>query len=66
MVWDKNERIHQSQIYLGAKHVRKYILLKKLSKKKKKMEKEKEETACALYTQAFVELKLLKISAYAF
>ena len=52
---------------LGAKHVRKYILLKKLSKKKKKkMEKEKEETACALYTQAFVELKLLKISAYAF
>ena len=29
-------------------------------------EKEKEETACALYTQAFVELKLLKISAYAF
>ena len=35
---------------------------KKLSKKKK----EKEETAYALYTLAFVKLKLLKISAYAF
>ena len=38
MVWDKNERIHQSQSYLGAKHLsleNTYILLKKTFKDEK-------------------------------
>ena len=38
-VWDKNERIHQSQSYLGAKHLSLentyYILLKKTFKEEK-------------------------------